>query len=712
MKAQWQTVMKPAFLNDIRKLQPRELHHVMEKINVLSQDPQPDGKQKRHLVHCSGKKFCRIRTGDFRIFYTYNHPIVTIYRLDRRRDNTYYQDYPEPDHDFETDDDIELDQLDLTEEVYVNTAVSQPDWEQIFTRSQVRPLPEPITIEMLKRLDVPEVCYPRLLKVQNEDELLSCPGIDDTILLRIHEYLFEQPLVQIMQQPDLVLNDTEDLMRYREGDLLGFLLKLSPEQERYASWSLKVNGPTLVKGGPGTGKSTVALYRIRSLLQQLLKSESGTPRILFTTYTHALVKSSEQLLNQLLGKDAHYVTVTTADSMAHKILDECSQANTLALLNNDDNRLRMWTRQAVEQTTFTGHALQQRIQNQCIQHMGIDYLIEEINTVIVARQIDTLEQYKETGRTGRKLALNALQRTAVWQVYERWRTLIREQGYETWQQRRDRTARLAQKSMYAQYYDGVIIDEAQDLDPSMLRMLVAICKSPNRLFITADANQSIYSSGFTWTNVHETLKFQGRTSILRANYRSTREIGEAAQSYLANGELEPETSERQYINSGPIPDARRVLNTQHEVQLLVNYFLKASRSLNFAIGSCAVLCPSEDAGRVLEAALREHGLDATYMSGRDLNLTRPGIKIMKLKSSKGLEFPVVALAGFGLSNYPVISDQATGEEREELLARERRTLFVGMTRAMRALLVIIPNDSKSSLLQGFDRNYWNFDRNM
>jgi superfamily I DNA/RNA helicase len=146
--------------------------------------------------------------------------------------------------------------------------------------------------------------------------------------------------------------------------------------------------------------------------------------------------------------------------------------------------------------------------------------------------------------------------------------------------------------------------------------------------------------------------------------------------------------------------------------LLVNYFLKASRSLNFAIGSCAVLCPTRDAGRVLEAALRERGLDATYMSGHDLNLARPGIKIMNLKSSKGLEFPVVALAGFGLSNYPVISDQATSEEREELLARERRTLFVGMTRAMRALLVIIPNDSKSSLLQGFDPNYWNFDRNM
>src|SRR5690348_14678137 len=128
MKAQWQTVMKPAFLNDIKKLQPREIHQVMEKINVLAQDPQPDGKQKRHLLHCSGG-LCRIRAGDYRIFYTYNHPIVTIYKLDRREKDT-YKDCPEADYDFMTEDEIEIeaDQLDLTERPHANTATTQPDW--------------------------------------------------------------------------------------------------------------------------------------------------------------------------------------------------------------------------------------------------------------------------------------------------------------------------------------------------------------------------------------------------------------------------------------------------------------------------------------------------------------------------------------------------------------------------------------------------------
>jgi superfamily I DNA/RNA helicase len=42
-----------------------------------------------------------------------------------------------------------------------------------------------------------------------------------------------------------------------------------------------------------------------------------------------------------------------------------------------------------------------------------------------------------------------------------------------------------------------------------------------------------------------------------------------------------------------------------------------------------------------------------------------------------------------------------------MLALERRIMFVGMTRAMRALLVVIPEWAKSPLLSGFAERYWN-----
>jgi superfamily I DNA/RNA helicase len=70
------------------------------------------------------------------------------------------------------------------------------------------------------------------------------------------------------------------------------------------------------------------------------------------------------------------------------------------------------------------------------------------------------------------------------------------------------------------------------------------------------------------------------------------------------------------------------------------------------------------------------------MDSQNLDLNRPGVKVLTLHTAKGLEFTAVAIAGFfdGALFGPI--------------ADQRRLMFVGMTRAMRELMVIKPaNDS-------------------
>jgi superfamily I DNA/RNA helicase len=93
------------------------------------------------------------------------------------------------------------------------------------------------------------------------------------------------------------------------------------------------------------------------------------------------------------------------------------------------------------------------------------------------------------------------------------------------------------------------------------------------------------------------------------------------------------------------------------------------------------------------------------MPGRDLDLQEKVVKVLTLKSAKGLEFPIVALAGF-LGGYPPVRPNCDEDEIQEILARERRTLFVGMTRAMRALLVIAPKRKPGPLLSKFPEELW------
>ena len=95
------------------------------------------------------------------------------------------------------------------------------------------------------------------------------------------------------------------------------------------------------------------------------------------------------------------------------------------------------------------------------------------------------------------------------------------------------------------------------------------------------------------------------------------------------------------------------------------------------------------------------------MTSKDLDLNYKGVKVLPLKAAKGLEFPIVAIAGFLESAYPAISKGTAPEAATEILTRERRTLYVAMTRAMRALLVLVPAKQPPSLLQTFDPRLWN-----
>jgi superfamily I DNA/RNA helicase/mRNA-degrading endonuclease RelE of RelBE toxin-antitoxin system len=691
MHGEWLWTPTSTFLTALRALPPKEEHQVLAKLKILETDPAPDGKAKKKLKYM-GDNLYRLRCGAYRIFYTYHDPYISLLQLDRRADDTY---------------DAEMEAVDLGGYAPV---IELPAPEAALERpvllapaaAEDELLPEPITEELLLNLRIPAEYHARLLALRTEGDLIGCIGVPQETLALLLDYLYPPALNEVMQQPRYLLDDLDDLIRYKEGELLGFLLKLSPEQERFVSWATRATGPTQVKGGPGTGKSTVALYRVRSLIERLRRQNVDEPRILFTTYTNALIHFSEQLLAQLLGEDARFVEVQTADK---KMSDILKRAGAPKKTPNEQNKdlLQTLLVRSVKQAPFEGNLLQQQAQAQAIERLGFAYVQEEIHQVLIARQIATFADYLTARRPGRKVRLNELQKKGVWCVYQAYLERLKKISAETWEQARIRAEQLVAQDVDYQSYDAIVVDEAQDLDPASLRMLLALCKTPSRFFITADANQSIYGSGFNWSDVHESLKFQGRTSVLKANYRSTREIGEAAQSYLSTGMLDDEPVERKYMHNGPLPVLGEVYGKEEELQLLIRFLRGAARSLRFSLGSCAVLCPSNDCGRALANSLRTHGIEAAFMEGKHFKLSSPGVKVLTLNSAKGLEFPIVALAGFTGSHYANIS--ATGEKEEEL-ARLRRTIFVGMTRAMRALLVIVPAGTPSPLLTGFDSRYW------
>jgi superfamily I DNA/RNA helicase len=89
--------------------------------------------------------------------------------------------------------------------------------------------------------------------------------------------------------------------------------------------------------------------------------------------------------------------------------------------------------------------------------------------------------------------------------------------------------------------------------------------------------------------------------------------------------------------------------------------------------------------REMASHLRAQGVPAQVVKGANINLASPDVKLLTLHSSKGLEFSVVFVAGVErLQPRPGL----TGEELALEIAKERRLLYVGMTRARERLYIM------------------------
>ena len=67
--------------------------------------------------------------------------------------------------------------------------------------------------------------------------------------------------------------------------------------------------------------------------------------------------------------------------------------------------------------------------------------------------------------------------------------------------------------------------------------------------------------------------------------------------------------------------------------------------LHLKTSAAAVLVPGAAVGETFASELRTLGLEARFFSGRDLDLKADVVRVLTLHSAKGLEFPIVIIAG-------------------------------------------------------------------
>ncbi|MEV4867681.1 UvrD-helicase domain-containing protein [Streptomyces syringium] len=447
---------------------------------------------------------------------------------------------------------------------------------------------------------------------------------------------------------------------------------LHPSQRRVA-YRTSYGGPAQVTGGPGTGKTVVALHRVNHLL-----SRSPDSRILFTTYTNALAATLRESLALLLDGDRARlarVDVTTVNGFAHRIVTERG-GHTPSPIGDREER-QVWQR--------------------VVKKLGLpwaeQFLAQEYRHVILAQDIRGLDTYRTALRRGRGSSLSTARREQLWPAVELFESMLRERGVTTHLQVCAQAARLLGRA--SPTHDHVVVDEAQDLHPAQWRVLRgAVTPGKDDLFITGDPHQRIYDSRVSLGSLG--IAVIGRASRLRINYRSTEEIlawstgilGPAAIDDLA-GEGTDSLAGYRSLLRGHRPRAEGYGSESAEVTALVEqvreWIEQGIRPSE--IGICARFNLLLDKAHERLSAAGIPVVKVRDNPGPHNN----GVRIATMHAMKGLEFRCVAVLGVTASALPFAREITPAAvdplQRESDILRERCLLFVACTRAREALHV-------------------------
>lgn len=532
-----------------------------------------------------------------------------------------------------------------------------------------------------------------LLRVTNHDEAMRVGPVTtlDALTERLNadpralrakarDHGAARPLAAIAESTavsDLVTSDEVGALRgYRDGLLEDWMIFLSPIQRE--ALALPLDGITLVSGGPGTGKTVLALHRAK----QYAQAATTDRKVLVTSF----VTNIPQILGGLFGRLApelqDVVEFVNVDRLARSVAQIDSGAAELSLERAD----RM-LRAAMELHPA---------EIQVLRTAGVmpDYIRQEIARVIEGRGVETLEGYLALVRHGRLVAIDADARRALWTIYAAYRDACESASpsITTFSGLMAIGARAAE-AQGSPRYSAAVIDESQDMTEMALRLVLGLVEggSSAPVFLAGDTGQRIYAGG--WDLADLGLDAEGRTIALSVAYRSTEEILRTAGMlgrYLSSEIYGPDglgPTAVTMVRNGPKP-TMRIFNSELEEH---GWIIDQLDPDDPDLDATAILLPTNRLVDSWEAELRIAGVG--YCPLVDYaGLPIPGVKVGTYSRSKGLEFKKVFLPGLD-DSFPY----GDVENIDHLVALGGQ-LYVAITRA-RDLLAMSYHGRSSLLLE-------------
>lgn len=438
-------------------------------------------------------------------------------------------------------------------------------------------------------------------------------------------------------------------------------------------------GVEVICGAAGSGKTSTALLRLRSLIHLFSSrnernGDTKPVKILVLTFNRTLAGYLRSLAE-------HQVEHGKSVSLEINTFSKWAMDNLGAFFSPNVQEKRAQTK------------MLQLASN--IGALTPAYIVKEAEYLLGRFETEDLESYIGCERTGRGALPRVdknLRRKILDDVIYPYQAWLKENQWMDWND----VALAMAKDISSIGYDIVIVDESQDFSANQLRAVRHHLAQDHTVTFVIDTVQQVYARGFTWAEAGYEARPE-RIHVLQANHRNTIEIATFAASVLngigveGNGALPNLTAASTH---GPLPI---ILRGRYSSQAAwaVEYI---ERHVHLAEDSVAFLKPQ--GGQWFSEISKVLTLNnipfVDITRGAEWPEGPENIALSTFHSAKGLEFDYVFILGFNNENTPF-----AGEEHDDQLLILRKLLAIAIARARKAVIIGYRSGGESHLVKYF-----------
>jgi DNA helicase II / ATP-dependent DNA helicase PcrA len=453
---------------------------------------------------------------------------------------------------------------------------------------------------------------------------------------------------------------------------------------------LALEMPVLVQAGPGTGKTRTLTRRIATLIENRTADPAEITAVTFTR--KASQEMRERLFQMIPEEQGGKCWLGTFHQLGARILDLFGDGGSSAkreTVLDEDQALGM-LREAIksEGLNVAPAAVPSLFRQVSLLKQNLSEPDDSLADPILRRAYIA---YQARLRQADALDLDDLLVEPV--------KLLREHP-DSCRQIADACAR------------HLLVDEFQDVNRAQYEMVRLLASQDGKgLFVIGDPDQAIY--GFRGADRRFFFQFAEdypscyKVSLVR-NYRSQANVLTAAEQVLDEANrvdrLTAERPAKTRIKMVRLPneatEAEFISRTIDALLGGASLFSIDSRKMTaqqprqLGFGDFAVLYRLNAVGDALEKALRSSDIpfqrarrSTPQEEAEALDPRADAVSVMTIHASKGLEFPVVFIAGCEEGIVPFVRPEAEPISENDL-EEERRLLYVAMTRARDELFLI------------------------